>query len=49
MNRTEERAVRVEGDPPVYWFESVGSTNDEALALGEGDAPHLTAVVADTP
>jgi BirA family transcriptional regulator, biotin operon repressor / biotin---[acetyl-CoA-carboxylase] ligase len=37
---------RIEGDPPLYRFSSIESTNTEALRLGQGGAPHLTAVCA---
>jgi len=32
---------------PLHFFESVGSTNDVALNLAQGGAPHGTLVVAD--
>jgi BirA family biotin operon repressor/biotin-[acetyl-CoA-carboxylase] ligase len=33
---------------PLHFFESVGSTNDVALNLAQGGAPHGALVVADT-
>jgi BirA family transcriptional regulator, biotin operon repressor / biotin---[acetyl-CoA-carboxylase] ligase len=37
---------QIEGDPPLYRFASIESTNTEALRLGQAGAPHLTAVCA---
>lgn len=51
MNHTEPQTPtpsqpRIEGDPPIHWHEEIGSTNTEAMRLGEAGAPHGTAVVA---
>jgi BirA family biotin operon repressor/biotin-[acetyl-CoA-carboxylase] ligase len=38
--------VLCDGDPPIYWYETVDSTNTTALRLADEGAPHLTAVAA---
>ena len=40
-------AVSSAGLPPIVFFPSVGSTNDEALSLADAGAPEFTAVLAD--
>lgn len=37
----------VEGDPPIYRYESIASTNTEALRLAEQGAPHHTVLLAE--
>lgn len=46
MNETAAGSPQIEGDPPLYRFRSIESTNTEALRLGQAGAAHLTAVCA---
>lgn len=46
MSQPAEESSQIEGDPPLYRYRSIASTNTEALRLGAADAPHLTAVCA---
>ena len=45
MNKPRPTPIKIEGRPPIYWFDSVGSTNTELLNLADEGAEHGTAAV----